>query len=220
MSQTRSGVVALLALLALVGGLSWWFELRGGLRVDASRLGALPYQLGDWRGRELPLEGEVERILRADFNLQRVYTRNADGASVWLYVGYYGTRRGGRPEHTPDQCYPSAGWRIDAQEVVALDAPGALRANEYQVSRDGERQLVHFWYRSVHRSGMLDNLAVSLDQLAGRLRSGRADGALVRVSTGLRRGDLSRARARLSDFASELEPELARRWPVEFDAGS
>jgi EpsI family protein len=206
---------ALLAFTLVVGSAIWWLELRPPLRVDASQLGALPARVGDFDGHAIPLEDTVERILRADFNLQRAYERASEPEPVWLYVGYYGTERGGRPEHTPNQCYPSAGWTIETERAFAH---AGLRGNEWIVAQDGERQLVVFWYQSARRSGMRDNLELSVDHLRGRLRDGRADGALIRISTPLS-PDEATARARLGDFASALAPMLSARWPNEFPAG-
>jgi EpsI family protein len=216
---TRAGVAnaALLSFTLLVGTAVWWLELRPPLRVDSSMLGALPMQIGSFDGWPVPLEETVERILRADFNLQRSYGRPDDLERVSLYVGYYGTERGGRPEHTPNQCYPSAGWRIESERVY--EDGGKLRANEWVVSQEGERQLVLFWYQSARRTGMRNNLELSLDHVAGRLRAGRADGALVRISTPLL-PDEGSARERLLEFAEALDPMLEARWPNEFPAGN
>lgn len=219
MKRRLEAPLLVLALLA-VGALSWWFQLRPALRVDASPLAALPRALGDWNGVDVPLESAVESMLRADFNVQRAY-RHPLGDLVWLYVGYYGTERGGRPEHTPRVCYESHGWRILGEEVVAIETPDArLRANEYVVESAGERQLVHFWFRSHRSSGMLGGWDQTADRLLGRLLAGRADGSLVRLSTPLRPGeDLVTARSRLLQFAGRLEPALALHWPTEHPAG-
>lgn len=206
---------ALLIFILLVGSSLWWIELRPPLRVDASQLGALPMQIGEFAGRSIPLEDTVERILRADFNLQRAYERSDEPEPVMLYVGYYGTERGGRPEHTPDQCYPSAGWEIQSQRTFEL---AGLNGNEWVVTQEDARQLVMFWYQSARKAGMRGNLELSVDHLAGRLRDGRADGALVRISTSLS-PDEATARKRLGDFAQALGPILAARWPNEFPAG-
>jgi hypothetical protein len=86
-----------------VGSLAWWLQMRPALAVDPAPLANLPRQVGMWRSVDLPLDSAVESILRADFNLQRAYVPGRDAAHdpVWLYIGYYGTQRGGRPEHTP-----------------------------------------------------------------------------------------------------------------------
>ncbi|MGH7337785.1 MAG: exosortase C-terminal domain/associated protein EpsI, partial [Myxococcota bacterium] len=154
-------------------------------------------------------------ILRADLNLQRVYRSSYASAPIWLYVGYYSTGRGGRPEHTPGVCYPSAGWKIVEKRRWIGGVRGNQRANEYVVAKDGERQLVHFWYQSSRSAGLLGIWSVSLDRLHTRLSTGRGDGALIRLSTAIEGDDLLAARQRLSAFADELAPELAARWPTE-----
>ena len=219
MTRESRGTAALLAVMLAVGAVGWWVELRPRLRVEPSRLATLPLQLDAWRGRPIPLEEAVEEILEADFNLQRAYENGEEDGLVWLYVGYYGTRRGGRPEHTPDQCYPSAGWRIERQRQVSIDPARGLRANEFVVSRESEQHVVYFWYRSHRATGLLGPLDQSLDRMRGRFGDGRADGALVRISTPFLPGGEDRARARLDAFARRLDPLFDEHWPVEFPAG-
>ena len=214
MNADRFGQLALVALMAVVAALGWWMQLRPALAVDASALSVLPLKMGDWRGEPVALMDTVERMLEADFNLQRVYHKD-DEPQVWLYVGYYGTQRGGRPEHTPDECYPSAGWRIESREVAVIDEARGLRANEFIVNQMGEQRVVHFWYQSARSPGLLGTLDISLDHLQGRLDGGRADGSLVRISTPLAAGDLDGARDRLERFALLLEPLLVAHWPRE-----
>ena len=44
-------------------------------------------------GRRISISEGIEAMLRADAQVQRRY-RNASGEIIWLYVGYYGTKRG------------------------------------------------------------------------------------------------------------------------------
>jgi len=209
---TRGGL--LLALLA-TAAVAWWFQLRPELAFEGDRLERLPLALGAWRGEAIPLESAVEKMLRADLNLQRAYRSAEAGEVVWLYVGYYGTRRGGRPEHTPSVCYPSAGWEILDRQTWVGDAGRAERANVYVVARGGELRLVHFWYQSSRSTALLGAWDVSVDQLVSRLSEGRADGALVRISTPIVGDDVEAAHERLVAFRRVLIPELAARWPTE-----
>lgn len=214
MDRERRWLVALVIPLLLAAAVSWRLYLRPEFAVDYGRLSDLPLALGDWQGHEIPVEDGVARMLAADFNLQRVYITRAEDL-VWLYVGYYGTQRGGRPEHTPWACYPSNGWEILRSEVVRVDDTGR-RANELLVEREGSRRLVHFWYRSHQRSGMLGPVEQALDRLRGRVVDGRADGALLRLSTPLDEGvDEAAARSRLISFGRTVEPAIAERWPSE-----
>jgi EpsI family protein len=211
-SSLQTGL--LFGALALVGASAWALKLAGNLAVDTRELAQLTPALGSWTSEEIPVEDGVAEMLRADFNLQRAY-RHPLGELVFLYVGYYGTARGGRPEHTPWACYPSAGWQIVASRVVDVDRETGLRANELVVESEGERRLVLFWYRSGTRTGITGGLGLSLAHLRGRLLEGRGDTALVRISTELPGDDETTARSTLTGFAAELDRQLASHWPRE-----
>ncbi|NNL67776.1 MAG: EpsI family protein [Myxococcales bacterium] len=213
-TDRRQALLLGIVLLA-VGSVAWSIQLRAPLEVDATPLDGLPRSIGPWRAIDIPLETGVEAILRADHNVQRVYAHPV-GARIGLYVGYYGTERGGRPEHTPWVCYPNAGWSIDDHRTVELPQADGLRVNELEVQKDGNRALVHFWYRSFRSTGLLGGTDQVLDRFVGRLRHARSDGALVRLSTPLEADDdWLAARSRLASFVGPLDALLAEHWPDE-----
>jgi EpsI family protein len=212
---TEGRTAAFLGLVLVAAGVfAWTLYLRPGLVADTDRLSGVPQRIGTWIGEDDPLADGVEDVLRADFNLKRAY-RGPSGELVWLYVGYYGTSRGGRPEHTPRGCYTGAGWGIAESRVVVVDPNGGLRVQEYLVERGSERRLVHYWYRSHRRTGMVGGLDQNVDRVVGRLMDGRSDGALIRISTTLDHRDVVTARSMLIGFAASLDPLLAERWPDE-----
>jgi len=205
----------LLALFVAVGGISWSFQLRPALHVDLAPLAALPKTLDSWHAVDVPLEQGVESMLRADFNVQRIYV-HPTGEAVSMYVGYYGTERGGRPEHTPEVCYESQGWKVTTRRVLDVSRePKPFRVNEYLVEQKGVRHLVLFWFRSHRSSGLLGGFDQARDRLFGRLLEGRADGSLVRISVPVEPGDEPNARTVLLQFASAIDAQLAAHWPVE-----
>jgi EpsI family protein len=216
MNSSNLATAILIVGLFAVGGFAWSLQVQPTFEIDASALATLPTRIDAYDGHDIPLESTVESVLRADFNLQRAYI--GAGSLVWLYVGYYGTSRGGRPEHTPRGCYTGAGWGIESARTLRVAPDEDLRVNEYLVERGGERRLVHFWYRSAKRTGMLGGWDQNADRFVGRITSGRADGALVRISTPLSGDDEIGARGRLLGFASALDPLLAERWPTELEA--
>jgi len=204
----------LIAMLLACGALAWSFQLRPHLAVNASTLSRLPFRVGMWRGVDQPIQGGIEEMLAAGFNLQRSYVHPV-GGPVWLYVGYYGTERGGRPEHTPWVCYPSNGWEILEREKILVDPEADRSTNEIVVEKDGERRLVHFWYQSSRRTGMLGAFDQAVERALGRILTGRADGSLVRVSAPMPTGDETMARSRLISFGQLLVPLLTEHWPQE-----
>ena len=210
----RASTIAALVLLLLAGAAAWSFQQRAPLVPQPATLADLPYTLASFRGVDSPVGDNVEQMLRADFNVMRAYVAPF-GQVVHLYVGYYGTRRGGTPEHTPQACYTAHGWEIVNEGRVVTDRNSGYGGVEYLVESHGQQQLVLFWYRSYRATGLGSTLALNVDHVIGNLSQGRADGALVRLSTPLTAIDRSAARHLLLSFARALEPELAKVWPAE-----
>jgi len=208
----------LVALLLAFGSASWWIHLRPSVEVDPERIEAIPRQLGGWVGEDIPLSDGVERLLRADAQIQRGY-RNEAGDRVWLYVGYYGTARGGRPEHTPWVCYPSAGWQIlSSLQLPLSDRAGARDGSsmiELVVEQGEQRRLVHFWYSTHRTTAIATELGLTWDHLLGRVSpEGRADGALVRISTPIDKEGIEAARNRLRHVTGYVVDALQGHWPT------
>ncbi len=210
MSERTSSTLLFLVFLA-VGILAWSAQLRPQLVFDTSPLKELPEQFEGWKSVNIPLDEEIESLLRADFNIQRTYHDNL-GKTVWMYIGYYGTERGGKPEHRPKVCYAAHGWNIETSTPREL---AGFRATEYVVERDGIRRLVLFWFHSSQGNSTLSSPQIAWDHLVNRVKNGRADGSLIRLSTPLVAGREVDARSRLLYFAQQLNGELETRWPIE-----
>lgn len=213
--NSRGEVLALIALLLVAGGLAWWLNLKEPHSAVAETLDRVPRTLNGWQSRDIAVDPEVSDLLRADFNVQRVYT-HPQGFAVFVYVGYYGTERGGAPEHTPDVCYPSQGWEIEENETLFVgDTQNGFSVREFIVERDDSRRLVHFWYRTESATGFTSTITLRLRHFWSRLTENRGDGALVRVSTVLAKGDRdgSLGRGRLLSFDQAIEAALDEHWP-------
>ncbi len=211
--RARIEAMLLLVALLLTGGAGWWLKLQPMIDVDPAGFEALPHELNDWDSVDLEIDEGVAALLRADHHIQRAY-HHRQGYTVFVYVGYYGTKRGGSPEHTPDVCYPSQGWKIIHDDEVRLGGPsGALSIREFRVQKENQVRLVHFWYRTQRDSGYTSRLPLQLRQFWDRLTTNRGDGALVRLSTPVLEGDFQSARLRLFGLDAALESALDRVWP-------
>ena len=217
-AQTRQNTI-FVAILCAAGAAAWTLQLRAPLAVEAQLLDALPHELASWVGEDVPLDETVERMLRADHNVQRAYIDPA-GGRVWLYVGYYGTERGGRSEHSPFVCYRAAGWTVQTEATQSIHVPGGGEVRELRVVRDGRERLVHFWYRSHRTAHLVGEAAHAWDRFVGRIAGGRADGAFIRISAPLSGVTEDSVRARLFAFGVALDAELGRHWPHEATVGS
>ena len=219
MNRERLTLIALSLLLALAGVAAWSLTLRPPLVPSTEALDTIPFRLGRWEGTAISVGETVESILNATHNIQRAY-QHPGGDLVWLYIGYYGTERGGTPEHTPRACYNAHGWAIAEAATVMRTSPAGLEANEYVVELEGEQRLVLFWYQSFRSPALLSTAALRVDHILGQLSAARGDGALVRLSTPIVADDRIAARSRLLGFAALLQPALDERWPSEASAAA
>jgi hypothetical protein len=106
------------------------------LADTASRLALLPLVVGEWEGRDLEINPREQRLAEAVGCLQRRYVHRHTGATVTL-LALCG-RPGPISVHTPDVCYPGAGYEelgtVTRREITGLD---------------GDR----FWYRRFQKAG-------------------------------------------------------------------
>jgi len=120
---------AVLAALGLLLGCGVWYRLQAGryarygasIALPPGALARLPMEIGDWRGRDLPLAEKVVQATDTDDRVNRVYERPASRHRVSLWVGY-GLRLRDLTPHRPEVCYPGAGWTMIGSELVELKA--------------------------------------------------------------------------------------------------
>jgi len=152
---------------------------RTSFAVTEMRLDGVPLRIGTMAGTEMRFDDSVYRVLNADGNILRNY-QWPDGQVINLYIGYYGTAKGGRASHVPQYCYTGQGWSIGKWDKAAIGLVGGetIEVNRMIVKKRGERQLVYFWFQSdtaVMRTGW----GLNWHKLKQRLVHNRNDGALV-----------------------------------------
>ena len=202
-----------LLVVTLLGVLS--IAARPPLKVTDVRLDHIPMQMESLVGTELYFEDSVYQVLNADGNLLRNYA-SPDGEVVNLYIGYYGTQKGGRAEHLPQYCFTGQGWSIEKWDFVSFDSPGmgTVRVNRLMVKKGGERQLVYFWFQS-EATVMATGWEQNWYKFHHRLLQDRNDGTLVRVALDLSVGKEGEAEERAKRFSQIVMPLVSQFWPIE-----
>jgi len=181
------------------------------LAPEASTLGALPWQIGGWRGQDLGrLDADTEAVLQADSYVQRRYARGS--APVDLFVAYYATQRSGHTIHSPLNCLPGTGWEWIARrrERVALDDGRAIEINANVARKAGQEDLVYYWYQS-HGRTVASEVRNKFLLVQDALTLHRSEGALVRVTAQLQPHD--RAAQDVVSFIRALFPVLSQHLP-------
>ena len=137
----------------------------------------LPLEIGDWKGKDIPLKEADYAILATKNLIMREH--DADGKSpVILYIIYSGDNR--KFSHPPEICYTGAGGMILEKEVIPLTS--TLKANKFVVEDQQYKQLVVYWFRANDLntpSYISQQIRTALQRTLGK----RASGAMIRIST-------------------------------------
>jgi Protein of unknown function (DUF3485) len=97
------------------------------LAALGARFESVPMVIGDWQGTAFELGTEERAMAGAFACLARRYTNPVRGVSVSVLL--FGGLPGNICVHTPDVCYPGAGYAMDSPTVLERsDGPGDHRA--------------------------------------------------------------------------------------------
>jgi len=87
--------------------------------ISPAALERLPLQIGDWMGREVPLDEAIVRATDTDAHINRRYSRHNGSESILLYVAC-GVKARDLMPHRPEVCYTGAGWTLIDKRSMEL----------------------------------------------------------------------------------------------------
>lgn len=209
-SRALVGVTLLMA----VGALAWAvIPARPLAQVARDPFYAFPMQIGDWTASAPQrLDAQTAKVLAADDYHLVTLANPAAAQTVDLFIAWYRDQMAGGT-HSPTICLPSAGWEISALETIdaPADAPGApFTLNRAVIQKGLDRMLVYYWYDQQGRRTASSYYA-KLIMAVSKVRSGRSDGAIVRLITPIAQGEsLARAESRLQDALRAVAVPLPR----------
>lgn len=204
---------AVIVSLAILGTA---FALQRGSRAESlpprTPLQNLPFAVADWTGRDLPAwDDEIMKQLGADDHINRRYF--SQQAVADLYVGFYRSQRQGDSIHSPQNCLPGAGWQPVGHERLQLPVGNgrSIPVNRYVIQKELDQQVVLYWFQG--RGRVVANEYANRAYLVfDALRTGRSDGALVRVMSPVLTS-LEGAKASTAAFAGAIYPHLTESLP-------
>ena len=205
-----SGAMVTSALLMVGAVLAWQFVPdRSGAIIERSSFASFPRTLGDWAqsGPQRSLSRGVERSLGADDYISATYTHSQAGSSVELFSAWYADQSQGGV-HSPEICLPGSGWEIawldrsDLTETLGWGQP--FRINRAIIQKGESRMMVFYWFDQKGRKIAWD-MAAKYWLLVDGIRTGRTDGALVRLTTQILESESdAAAEARLMEILREI----------------
>ena len=210
----RQFTVAVMVLILGIGLVHGLRLVRGRMQVVERNFHKLPRRIGDWKGEDRVFDDAVYDELRADENFFRIYT-NSEGDTLGLYIGYYGTQRGGHPEHVPTGCYPGSGWGIES--ITPLDVSAGektITVNNLYATKGDQAEQTLYWLQNFRGTVMHNGFEQNFEKIYTKLFYNRNDGAFIRINSSV---VSSREETILyqKEFIRQLLPLLPRYWPVE-----
>jgi exosortase D (VPLPA-CTERM-specific) len=204
----RNALIAL-ALIGASAAASLFVHRDNLLSPPRQMLAGLPSLMEGWRYEMRPLfgntdmESDSDDYVLADFAHPR-------GDQVNLYIAYLNMQRDGHSWHSPRQCIPGGGWKIESHTIEPATTVDGRRyhLNRLLIENRGHRQLVYYWYDQRSRK-MANELVMKSMLILDALRLRRTDGAMIRVITQVDpKQGVEAADARLKAFIAEMEPKL------------
>jgi len=205
--------------LILIGGVLGLFLRYFEVKADKGpEFTALPLEFADYVGDERRFSESTYSILQADTTTLRRYQDKA-GNIYWLFVAYFKEQKYGSQIHSPRQCLPGGGWRIDSIDPYSLVLSAGLTqpVNLLTIERQKAKQIMFYWFET--RSGSIrGEFALKFDLVKNALMFRPTDAGFVRLTVQSADGNTETAKELGARFLRKLESSLKTALP--FDSGS
>jgi len=224
-----TSVTLLLLTIAIIFGIA----SRGIPVVIHKNLDQFPEELMNMFACEIPMSQPVVDELRSDVYIFRKYvpklqsTENflretslgvVHSAPITLYIGYYGTAKGGRTPHNPYACFPSSGWGVLKTDTVIVRPEGYTRPVQlnYLLVQQGDvfKTVLH-WYQSAGNKVLKSGIDQNIQRFIGRVLYNRNDGAFIRVTVDTDSNKIGTGEELTTRFAKKVLTLLPQYWPEE-----
>lgn len=213
-SMIAAGVIGLVSVAGLMS-----LPERGSNAPERDSFAIFPRELDGWRQagpREFLAPGVAE-VLAADDYHQVSFTKPGAGAHVGLFMAWYDDQSKGGV-HSPEVCLPGSGWEIawlersDLTAEMGTDTP--FKINRAIIQKGETRMMVYYWFQQKERRIAWD-FAAKFWLMVDGVRTGRTDGALVRLTTPIGGNESDEAaEARLRDMLHAMQSPLPRFIPL------
>ena len=173
----------------------------------------IPMEHSGYFGTERPIASRTIDFLGVDKTIMRNY-RSAGGRQIELYCGYFSSQRYGSQIHSPKNCLPGGGWRIEYIEPYEIKSSNgqSKTVNHMIISQNNFRTVVLYWFET--RSGAIgDEYGLKFDMVKNSLLFRPTDAAMIRITTSAQDGDFESATRDCVTFLREFEPFIYKALP-------
>lgn len=198
-------IAAMLVFTAIVNSLT--FETYQKVDASIQTIENIPMNIDKWEGTDVFLNEQVYDILETKSIIHRNYSSN--NTNVFLSLVYY-------PEtkvdfHTPESCFGGQGLKVKKSlENIDIEADNQkvnIQLNRLIYERPGTEELVYYFYKAGEFIGN-SYIGLRLNLAINTFTQKSKSGALIRVSTPIRNGDIGSSSEILTQFVEDLYPYL------------
>lgn len=209
MSNNKTGLIAITLLIVTLLGVMYLWQLKS-IAPSQVRLEDIPMELGEWKGKDMPITKRVYQILETEDVLMREYT-NSRGEKVDLAIVYSGSSRAAF--HPPEICYLGDGRELLIKNLETVESGrsgenSSLRTNKLLMKDKFGREIAWYWFTvgsKITENYYLQQCYFIWNELSRR----PTGGSLIRVSARTTGSDITQADALGKDFIKQLAPLLA-----------
>ena len=185
--------VVLLAAVLLV----LWMDYNQSQIVTGIDLSLIPYDIGGWRGEEMPKSDDDRKRADAGDLVIRKYSLKEND----IYLVAIQERGDRHRVHSPLNCYTGSGWNLLGKDEI-LHSRG-FEVRRLLVNKKDEYRLAYYWFTNgrTHSTGFLEHLLL----YAKDMMLGQSDAPWVYfdVSSNIH-GSVENTEVLMSAFVSEL----------------
>jgi hypothetical protein len=165
MGHTRIWSIWVLAVMLLISAGVSYRVLATKLDVLTSKvielpvpLSFVPAQMGDWKGRDIPIAENTLRVADNDAYLNRLYVNELSNEWANIYIAYTARPRT-MVGHRPQVCYVGGGWILDSTDKIEIESGSGLvipsRIHRFHKSSPSYEEIIVLNYYIVN--GQLTN---------------------------------------------------------------
>ena len=217
MSVLRNRYTGIVTLVLLLQAVAYYAVAARKEKSPAiAPLSTFPLVIDQWQTvREVPMEKEVQDVLKADDTINREYKNANVPNSAWLFIAFFKTQRYGQAPHSPKNCLPGSGWEPTENTDISINVPDWPRpivTNKYVVAHGTDKSVVLYWYQS-HNRVIASEYWAKFWLVADSIRYRRSDTALVRVIVPVEDDNIASATNVGISFIQAMFPKLVNQLP-------
>jgi len=200
-------IIVLTLLLALTSLFVYWEPSSRAGKKDRPLSQAL-LEIEGWQSSRLvPLEQEIVKWLDLDEYANQSYSNGRE--TVFLYIGYYLTKKKIGAAHDPLVCFPGQGWipskTREGKLILNQTNNDSITYSSMTVEKGLKKEFIIYWFQSYDRA-VANTFSQKVVSFKQRFQQKPEDNAFVRISISAENKSADECRQILTQFIKSFYP--------------